>query len=366
MRRVYILTRNYFDFDHSTARIGGVETYISELVGILHELQYQITIYAYDVQERVIKMPFGVIRGYNIPSCKQQSTLLSKKVASEMEDINDLVIINTDSNISRKVHFNRMISIQHGIAWDIPINRGASLLWQMITKLRGAYTIIKRINECSKIVCVDYNFPCWIRAITENTLRRYVVIPNFSHLAPVIKKTPNSVNIIFARRLVEYRGTKVFTEAILKVLEERDNINVTIAGTGPDEKWMRERLEKYANVTFTHYESSQSLAMHKDQHIAVVPTVGSEGTSLSLIEAMASQCAVVCTDVGGMTNVVIDDFNGKMVPAGDSEALYKAILELVDAPNEMERLANNAYETVKSSFSYENWKRKWIDVIQSV
>ena len=81
---------------------------------------------------------------------------------------------------------------------------------------------------------------------------------------------------------------------------------------------------------------------------------------------MSAQCAVITSDVGGITNIVVDGYNGLMTPAGDVEALYQAIKFLLNNPHEMKRLSSNAYEMVKSSFSYEKWKMEWKKVIKEV
>ena len=96
-----------------------------------------------------------------------------------------------------------------------------------------------------------------------------------------------------------------------------------------------------------------------------VPTVGSEGTSLSLLEAMSAQCAVIASNVGGMTNIILDNYNGLLVNAGDSDDLYKAIKKLLDYPEDRERLSAKAYETVKQAFSYEKWAEKWKEVLST-
>lgn len=149
-------------------------------------------------------------------------------------------------------------------------------------------------------------------------------------------------------------------------MDEYKNVAVTVAGNGPDEEWMKQRLNRYENVLFTHYESQESLEMHKDKHIAVIPTVGSEGTSLSLLEAMSAQCAAVCTNVGGMTNIVLNGYNGLMVNSGNVNQLYKAIKKLIDDPSLRETIAKNGYETVKQSFSYERWTEEWKKVLSEM
>ncbi|WP_420491566.1 glycosyltransferase [Neobacillus drentensis] len=52
--------------------------------------------------------------------------------------------------------------------------------------------------------------------------------------------------------------------------------------------------------------------------------LGSEGTSLSLLEAMAAKCAEIATNVGGMTNIILDNYNGLIINPDESE-LYLAL-----------------------------------------
>lgn len=215
-------------------------------------------------------------------------------------------------------------------------------------------------------MCVDHNFVNWHKAVAPYPEVKHVVIPNFADIpAMPTQKNEETLRIIFARRFFIHRGTRLFANVAERILNERQNVFITIAGTGPDADYMHEKLDPFKNVQFTTFNSGESLDIHRDADIAVVPTVGSEGTSLSLLEAMASGCAVVCTNVGGMTNIVLDGYNGLMISPNE-EDLYKALNQLVDDPLLRTTLQNNAYATVKSAFSLTKWQTKWTEVIQQV
>ena len=79
----------------------------------------------------------------------------------------------------------------------------------------------------------------------------------------------------------------------------------------------------------------------------------------------ATQCAVVCTNVGGMTNIILDGYNGLMVNPEET-ALYKAIVSLIEDEALRDRLAQRGYETVKNAFSYEIWRSKWTQVLSDL
>ena len=365
MKCVDIIYGKYLS-DEKQVTIGGVQTYITDLCEIIRGLGMTVRIIQFAREDFIHPLSEGIcVVGHRINGGKeaQRYQQLYDVAIQTRTEAGTLTIFASDTIIPPKV-IGTCIAIQHGIFWDIPRAGNRTLIRQIISRSISAYQVVERLNRMNRVVCVDYNFLNWYRT-QVNRIPGYVsVIPNYTQIAPAFEKAEDSVRIIFARRLFAYRGTRVFTEAVSKLLDEGANIDVTVAGTGEDEKWMHERLDKYANVHFTTYESHESLAIHQDKHIAVVPTVGSEGTSLSLLEAMSAQCAVICTNVGGMTNIVIDGFNGCIVDAGNSNKLYEAMKQLIEDDALRKQLAQRGYETVKYGFSREKWRASWKKVLE--
>lgn len=353
---------NFFDFNSKQPTIGGVQTYLKDLIDVLVGLNIKPILCQIGTDERDASLANYEVRQYNV---KDISALIGR-VKDCANTAKDLLIYGTDTLIVPNDGFRYSIGIQHGISWDIPVNTNHSILRYIAATARQTYKTIKRINNVKCLVCVDYNFQNWYRTQVDHERTFFTVIPNYTHIGPVQQKNAETINIIFARRFFPYRGTRVFTQAIKRILREYRSVNVTIAGSGPDEEWMKKELKGIDHVEFTKYSSEDSLKIHADKHIAVVPTVGSEGTSLSLLEAMSAQCAVVASDVGGITNILIDGYNGLIVKAGDSDRLYLAIKRLIDNPQERERLAMEGYSTVFHGFSHEKWANSWKNVINHI
>lgn len=365
MKKAFIICTSFYDFNKNEITLGGMQTYFFNLAGILKELDYRVFITSISKKDTQIPLDECTVLGFSLHT-KHLADELAHRVKAYITSSDDLVIYGTDTMISIKVHFNNSIAIQHGIFWDIPFysKKARPLMRMLLPRVIKTYKTIKRLNAVQRVVCVDYNFVNWYRTQVDYTKKNITVIPNFSNVPDFVKKDEESINIIFARRLCWYRGTKVFAAVAKRIASEYSNINITIAGEGPDESYLKETLAMYSNINFIMYNSAQSLRIHSLQDIAVVPTIGSEGTSLSLLEAMASHCAVVCTDVGGMTNIVLNEFNGLMVKAGDEESLLYAIKRLIDDKELRKQLADNAVKTVQHSFSFEIWKRQWKTVLQ--
>lgn len=358
---------NYLKPDGSGISIGGVQTYITNLIPLLKESGYAITIYQWATKD--FHQEFDNYDVYGLKDegkdNKKKAEILSSYAFLRITPSSDLLIYGTDFLI-KKYAPCRSIAIQHGIAWDVPFNQCSHWRYfrHFLGKCKDAWYTIQRISKVDQLVCVDYNFVNWHRAISPYPKTKHIVIPNFSVIPSSIPEKNNKiVHIIFARRLFTYRGTRLFANVAERLLNKYHDIKITIAGTGPDEKYIQQKLSKYTQVEFCTYNNDESLSIHADKDIAVVPTLGSEGTSLSLLEAMASGCAVVCTNVGGMTNIILDGYNGYIINP-EEEALYAAMISLIENKDTRKMLQLNAYNTVSHAFSLEKWQKKWLQVIK--
>jgi len=74
---------------------------------------------------------------------------------------------------------------------------------------------------------------------------------------------------------------------------------------------------------------------------------------MSLLEAVATGSPVVVTAVGGMTEIIINDFNGLLAEPESPESIADNILQLLDNPEKMKFLSRNAIKDSQERFSPE-------------
>ena len=91
-------------------------------------------------------------------------------------------------------------------------------------------------------------------------------------------------------------------------------------------------------------------------------------TSLTgyLVDTPFNAIPVVCTAVGGMTNIILNDYNGLMVKPNSVEALKNSLEKLIKDPALRATLAKNAHTTVSQSFSLEKWEERWSLVLNDI
>jgi len=373
-----IFYSKFFDHDGEQLHIGGIETYLINLGKLCNRMGIKPIIF--QPAKIGFSRDFEEITVIGIPGARihriWKANKLFKKASEYFDQTKDIVIFGTD-RLSVRYGSGRCVAIQHGIAWDQP-NRllfrgkvpeaGLAGKWR---KLNARYQAIKSFERCPNRVCVDYNFLNWYRTyICHELSGNNWVIPNFAHIPDKgilssSRKHDTTVKILFARRFIECRGTRIMAEAAEGLLKRHPTICFTFAGEGRDEAWLRSKFVGEPRVVFMKYLQEQVTDVHLQHHIAVVPSLASEGTSLSVAEAMACGCAVAATPIGGVTNMIIDGYNGKFC-APSSKELEDCLHELITNEDQRARIAARGYETAKNAFSKEKWETSWSQVIEEI
>ena len=132
-------------------------------------------------------------------------------------------------------------------------------------------------------------------------------------------------------------------DAVQQVASSGRPFHVAIVGDGPLAEELRTGAKNAGiadRVSFLGYRANGSeLAAGFD--IAVL-TSDREGTPLSLLEYMGLGRAIVATAVGGIPDVVADERDALLVAPGDAAQVAAALVRLLDAPGERERLGRAA------------------------
>jgi len=150
------------------------------------------------------------------------------------------------------------------------------------------------------------------------------------------------------------KGLADFMRAVRLVREQCPDARFLIWGDGPlrtDLESLVSQLGLSGAVQFRGATDEPEVALH-ELDIFVLPSF-SEACSNALLEAMAAGLAVVTTRVGGNPALVEHETSGLLVPPGDSAALARAIIRLLENPQLAEELGASARDMVHSNFGLE-------------
>jgi len=172
---------------------------------------------------------------------------------------------------------------------------------------------------------------------------RIALVPLGLDLAPFLAAQPGRLRtelgsgtsplVGIVARLVPIKAVDTFLEAAARVRQTRPDTVFVIVGDGPERERLHERAAREdlaGAVRFLGWRADLP-AVYADLDVVVL-TSRNEGTPVSLIEALAAGRACVATDVGGVRDLLGASERGIVVPDGDAEAVARAIVRLLDAP----------------------------------
>ncbi len=165
--------------------------------------------------------------------------------------------------------------------------------------------------------------------------------------------------IIQASRFIEKKGLEVTLEAFAAFHREYPNSELILAGEGPLEKRLHEKVSTLGIercVKFPGFCNQDDLArLYQEADIFIHPSQtppngDQEGVPNAMLEAMATGLPVVATQHGGIPEAVTTEEDGLLVPERDAEALGDALFRLTEEPGLYQRLSQRAAKSVRERF----------------
>jgi glycosyltransferase involved in cell wall biosynthesis len=163
---------------------------------------------------------------------------------------------------------------------------------------------------------------------------------------------PDSPLIGCVARLDRIKNHALLLASLKLVLQSLPQTRLVLVGEGP----LRQELESLVaemglsrSVIFAG-AVADTAPLYRDLDVFVLPSL-SEGTSISVLEAMACGVPVVATAVGGTPDLLGGGACGLLVPSGDAAAMASAIIRLLRNSELRSQLAANGRERVTSGFS---------------
>ena len=122
--------------------------------------------------------------------------------------------------------------------------------------------------------------------------------------------------VLYAGRLSKEKGIDSFLRAAVQIPE----LKVKIAGRGPEEELLQKIVREAGakNIDFLGFQSPDALsAIRAKADALIMPSIGYENASTSLLEAMSDGIPCIATRIGGTPELIEDGEDGWLVAPGD-------------------------------------------------
>jgi glycosyltransferase involved in cell wall biosynthesis len=210
-----------------------------------------------------------------------------------------------------------------------------------------------------------------ISSATKNALIQYEFIPSkkikvvYNGIKPLQVDSDDVINIkaelgiqedslIFGTvaRLDPIKNHQMMLHAFKLVKERYNNARLIIVGDGEELDNITATIHHLGlkdDVILTGYKTNPT------SYLAIFDTYllssFSEGTSMTLLEAMSISKPCVVTDAGGNKEIVVNNENGFVTPNNDAEAFANAMIKLVENPEMHKKKSAKSAERYRELFS---------------
>ena len=179
------------------------------------------------------------------------------------------------------------------------------------------------------------------------------------------------ISVVMACRLLKEKGVYEFVNASKLVKDKYPNSKFVLVGS-PDienpntvkqseiDSWVADGIIEYLG------QRNDIPDIFSSSNIVCLPSYYGEGVPKVLIEAAACGRAIVTTTNPGCRDAIIDNQTGLAVPPRNADSLAKAIIKLIENPNQRRAMGTAARDFAVEQFDVKQVVNKHIKIYQDL
>lgn len=290
----------------------------------------------------------------------------SVRVGTKLEELKPDVILSQGFCVWQGASrfSDRLIVHPHGLEMFQMLTRKERFLgWPFRAALKHI------VRRSAVVISLGGKLTAILQGVAKGSACRVVVIPNATEVpleVPSMSRSEGPLALLFVGRFAFNKGLDVLLKVAARLASEGhgDRVRFQLAGDGPLMQELRDRAP--ANVELLGRVDDEQLASLYASCDALVLPTRFEGMPTVVLEAMAQAKPIIVSDVGA-TAEQVNMHNGYLLPPGDTEALYQAVLAFAERASEVRaKMGAYSYERVREKFSWPAVTTQFVAVFRSV
>ncbi|MDD5638523.1 MAG: glycosyltransferase family 4 protein [Candidatus Pacebacteria bacterium] len=383
------------------APIGGAEIYMKNLSKLLMVNGHEVDTWGSDLTEKKDQL-FSVANPYFF--LKLARILREKRydiihIHSFISVLSPLVLaaiaIFNNSPVVMHIHNSLLICPFSGVTDDYkicpdhkkifslhkkckrPLKRKSNLFYDLAKLFRFSLSRYLAKKIVNIFICPSISLSKLIKESLFLEEKEIVTLPYFVEKSVKIKsetKTKIKNNqLVFVGRISKEKGLDVAIKAVSLLLEESDlykNILFKIVGDGPDFANLLDLTKKLGcsnSVRFVGRVDNDKVDNYYQESIAlIVPSLWIENSPVAIYEAMRNKRPIVASNIGGLTDLVLDNKNGFLFKTGDCKSLAKAIKKIYGNSEKSIKMGAFGFERLKNEYGAEKHYSEIINLYKRI
>lgn len=272
------------------------------------------------------------------------------------------------------------LSILTGKTYSVFLH-GMDIAWALKSK-RKQYITGKILVQAEHIICSSCYAPKIVKANFPQVdpTKLHVVHPGVEVKPAVSHETIMNLRtrygltgktvVLTLARLVKRKGQDTAIKAMRGLSATRPDLVYIIAGTGPDESYLRSLAAESKQVIFTGpVTEAEKWAWLELCDIFLMPSrdiAGDvEGFGIVFLEANIAGKAVIAGRSGGITDAVTDNQTGFLVDPENEKTVKDAVVRLAADKTLRDRLGEQGRARAESDFNWPGQAKKIFDILNN-
>lgn len=178
-----------------------------------------------------------------------------------------------------------------------------------------------------------------------------------------IERKNKKIYLNYFGKIEQRKGLHLLIEALNNI--KYNNIVLNIYGEG-DKNYKKSLkiLKKKKNYNLNFYKPISDITkVLENTDILILPSIQFESFGMVLIEAMRQKVPVICSNSGGMTEIIKNKKNGLIFKNNNSDDLKKKLLFLIKSKTERKKLGRIGFKIFIEKFTNKSFLRDYQKII---
>lgn len=176
-------------------------------------------------------------------------------------------------------------------------------------------------------------------------------------------------NIILgtACRFQEIKGLFRLLDVFRRLVKELPNLKLILIGDGPLREDLQNKIEDFGLNGLVHITGfSNNVELYLNQIHYYINSSFSEGLPISVLEALSLKKPIIASDVGGLPEIIEEDYNGILVDFKDIDGAAKKIQKFITKFSECyDILQEQSEKSFEKRFSNKIFQRSLFQIYDS-
>jgi len=177
------------------------------------------------------------------------------------------------------------------------------------------------------------------------------------------KRLTSKLELLFIGKFWQRKGGDIALETLIKLRERGINCRLTIIGCSPPNLPQSEDIviHSYLDKNNAH-DRDRFHEIQTRSHFLILPTRG-DCTPMVIAEANAFGTPVICSDVGGISSLVDDGVNGKLMKLDDGANQYAdTIINLTQNEDIYAHYSQGARKVFETKLNWQAWSESFLEL----